>query len=219
MYGLQGLGSPNQLAVDMPDQTVKIFYSITQDLGAALQAGGKPQRPYNFGSYNTNAPVWGLAPNGYYVVTQFMGGFLLDGCPLNIIFGQGWQPGQQAALQSGGITCNASMMTPTVPTTSAGPIPGSTNVNATQFNTGPNYTNTNPTQVIISPGQGSPAPTTSAGGGGPILPTGPGGPIEIPPGIPPSTGLPPGSYPTNDWTFYIAIGVIAFLLLNKKKGA
>lgn len=123
--GLAGLGSVNQLAVDMPDQTVRIFYGITTDLGAALSSGGKPQRPYNFSQYNVQSPQWGLAPNGYYNVQTFQGGFLLDGCPLNVIFGQGWMAGQQAALQQAGITPSCpqvSPMTSTVPLTTTNPL-------------------------------------------------------------------------------------------------
>lgn len=215
MYGLNGLGSPNQLAVDMPDQTTKVFYGITQDLGAALTAGGKPQRPYNFSQYNVQSPQWGLAPNGYYVVTQFGGGFLLDGCPLNVIFGQGWISGQQEALHSAGITCGASAMTPTVPTVSAGPIPGST-VNASTFNSGPNYANTNPRQVIITPGQGSVVSQSNAPGM-PILPTGPqGNPYAIDPGMSASV---PGATPagsTPDWLPYAALAAVVILFSMKR---
>lgn len=187
LRGLAGMGSVNQLAVDMPDQTVRIFYGITTDLGAALSGGGKPQRPYNFAQYNVQSPQWGLAPNGYYNVTTFMGGFLLDGCPLNVIFGQGWQAGQQAALQQAGIvpTCpQVSPMTPTVPLQLANPLatapPSQTYVPMTP----PSYTVTSPasgmvtgpspaapqTQMISSQAPMSPTQTFDMGGG--ALPAG-----------------------------------------------
>ena len=122
--GLAGLGSVNQLAVDMPDQTVRIYYGITTDLDAALSGGGKPQRPYNFAQYNVQSPQWGLAPNGYYAVRTFMGGWLLDGCPLNVIFGLGWQTGQQAALMQAGISpsCPQVTMQATAPIQQANPF-------------------------------------------------------------------------------------------------
>lgn len=220
MYGLNGLGSANQLAVDMPDQTVKIFYGITSELGAALTAGGKPQRPYNFASYNVQSPQWGLAPNGYYTVSQFMGGFLLDGCPLNVIFGQGWISGQQEALTSHGITCGAPAMSPTAPVSSAGPIPGSTTVNQATFSSGPNYANTNPTQVIISPGQGTVAPVANAPGQ-PILPTGPTGPAG--PTGPVSYVMPGEPHPAGGSDLGAALPILAGItivafLLGRKRG-
>jgi hypothetical protein len=213
------MGSPNQLAVDMPDHTVKIFYGITQDLGAALTAGGKPQRPYNFSQYNVVSPQWGLAPAGYYVVTQFMGGFLLDGCPLNVIFGQGFQSGQQEALSASGIYCNAaaptassaSGVTASAVSASAGPIPGSTIVG---FTSGPDYANTNPTQVIITPGAGTVAPVASAPGG-PILPTGPVTTIDTGGGGGGAPGLPA---PASDMTMILVFGALALILLSRGKG-
>jgi len=37
-------------------------------------------------------------------VSMFMGGWLLNDCPLNVVFGQGWLAGQMDALLSAGIT-------------------------------------------------------------------------------------------------------------------
>lgn len=37
-------------------------------------------------------------------VMRFLGGFLVDGCPLNVAYGDGWIPGQQDALKAAGIT-------------------------------------------------------------------------------------------------------------------
>jgi hypothetical protein len=124
---LRGLGSTNQLNVDMPNGTTEMFYSITQDLGTALGQGGRPWREFT---------ISGNLQRHYYTVTTFMGGFLLDGCPLNVIFGQGWIAGQQDALNAAGIvphcpeltTVPGQSMTPTVPilTTATGPIPSQT---------------------------------------------------------------------------------------------
>lgn len=37
-------------------------------------------------------------------VMRFLGGFLVDGCPLNVIYGEGWINGQKEALLAAGIT-------------------------------------------------------------------------------------------------------------------
>lgn len=208
--GLAGLGSVNQLAVDMPDQTVRLFYGITTDLGAALSGGGKPQRPYNMAQFNVVSPVWGLAPNGYYNVQTFMGGFLLDGCPLNVIFGQGWLPGQQAALQQAGIasTCpQVSPMTPTVPLTTANPL-----------------TTQPPSQTFVPYQTPTFVPTITAGGiiGGPS-PAAPQTQVissqapALPTGLPDQVGIQaPALTYSNE--IMIAVGVLAVIVLTRKKG-
>ena len=213
----RGLGSPNQLAVEMPDQTIRLFYGITQDLGAALAAGGRPQRPFNFGAYSLQGPQWGIAPNGYYNVTQFMGGYLLDGCPLNVIFGQGWQAGQQQALQAAGITCSAGAMIPAVQTQSTmiAPIPTVTGGTGPQ---GSVFTPTGGTSVLIAaPGTGSAAPVTAGGGGG-----GPIQPVQYDPGMSSQPGYGGGTDTGTglpDWLPYAAAGVVVLLLLSRRKGA
>lgn len=93
-HQLSGLGSPNQLNVDLPNGTTQIFYGITADLGTALGQGGRPWKEF---------PSSSGVQRHAYTVTTFMGGFLLDGCPLNVIFGQGWIAGQQDALNGAGI--------------------------------------------------------------------------------------------------------------------
>lgn len=46
-----------------------------------------------------------IRPDGReYVATRFLGGILLDGCPLNVILGGGWLPGQIDALRAVGMT-------------------------------------------------------------------------------------------------------------------
>lgn len=56
-----------------------------------------------------------------YNITQFApdkygtgpgGAFLVNGCPLNVVFGAGWQAGQQEALSAAGISCS---MSPNLP--------------------------------------------------------------------------------------------------------
>jgi hypothetical protein len=43
-----------------------------------------------------------MATNVY--MEQFAGGWLANGCPLNVYFGAGWLPGQQEALRAAGKT-------------------------------------------------------------------------------------------------------------------
>jgi hypothetical protein len=205
--GLAGLGSPNQLAVEMPDQTIRMFYGISTDLGAALSAGGRPQRPYDGTSMQGQSPQWGVSPNGYYTVTQFMGGFLLDGCPLNVIFGQGWLPGQQAALAASGIIPNcpqvrtaapvsqvqtASIQAPTFnPVTSGGFTPTVTSGGIVT-----NPSSVTPQTAVYAPQ--APAPPTqiwNQGGSGGSDTTG--------------AALP-------SWLPYAAAAIIALLILRRK---
>lgn len=47
-------------------------------------------------------PNTGIVPNG-----TPGSGYLVNGCPLNVWFGQGWVPGQQAALAQFGIVCGS----------------------------------------------------------------------------------------------------------------
>lgn len=87
MY-LRGLGG---IVVRMPDGNQREFSAISTDLENAILAGGVPLRP------NGSA----------YSVSKFMGGWLFDNCPLNVILGQGWISGQQEALAAAGLvpTC------------------------------------------------------------------------------------------------------------------
>lgn len=211
---LDGLGSANQLAVEMPDQTIRMFYSITTDLGAALSAGGRPQRSYDGTTMQGQPPVWGVSPNGYYTVTQFMGGFLLDGCPLNVIFGQGWLPGQQAALAASGIipTCpQVRPMAQPVATSivQSAPIPSATFVPTSggftpTLTTGGIVTGSTPaapSQVVYS----SQAPAAPVDPFSNLASRGAGG-SDMPAGMP-------------DWLPYAAIGLLAVLFLSRgRKG-
>lgn len=78
----------------------------------ALQNGGTPYRP-----------------NGTpYDVMQFLGGYLFDGCPLNVVLGQGWLAGQQEALQQAGITpyCAEAVSAPGTVLSTGGSCPSCT---------------------------------------------------------------------------------------------
>jgi hypothetical protein len=86
MY-LSGLGGQINVQVG---SDMRSFFDITTELDKALQAGE---------AYTTTGRK--------YTKTVFMGGWLLDGCPLNVIFWGRWLPGQIAALKAAGImpTC------------------------------------------------------------------------------------------------------------------
>ena len=69
------------------DGTASVWIGISQALADAL---------------NTATKISDQAGNPLSL-QNFQGGFLVNGCPLNVWFGQGWLPGQQDALQQAGI--------------------------------------------------------------------------------------------------------------------
>jgi hypothetical protein len=173
------------------DGQMQQFTGITAALGDAL-VRGKAVRP----------------DGSYYTVTSFLGGFLLDGCPLNIIFNQGWLPGQIDALKSGGIlpTCL---------------VPGTLDYYQFYGQTGvPAPTTTPATQLVTQP-QPAPPPVGIPPGSAP--PT-----IQVTesPYVPPiATGdvtggaAPPATGPFGmDWTTLILIGVAVWFLMKQSKG-
>lgn len=160
MY-LRGFGG--SLSVRMPNQSVQIFSGITSDLDAAFKAGGVPLK----------------ADGSAYSLTNFQGGYLLDGCPLNVVFGQGWLPGQTDALKAAGLTNCPQFPLPPVSTPPL-QIPGG--APPTNFN------------QVPAPGF---VPVVTSASGGKIVPTGvvtptaatitPGGVVPIDTGPPMST--------------------------------
>jgi len=211
--GLDGLGSLNQLNVDMPDGTTQMFYGVVPALDQALQAGGKPRRP--------DLVVNGATvTQGYYIVTTFLGGYLFDGCPLNIIFGQGWLPGQQTALQNAGIqpAC-AQLMTPAAPqqnvqfTSLQAPVTSAAATNpisAIQAFQAPGYTNTLTTGgMVTTPAPVAPSQTVYSGQA-PIIPV---GSTSSPSMLPPGTPLESPISPLPLWP--IAAIVVLVLLMRK----
>lgn len=84
------LGKRRTLAVAFPDGSIAEFDAVTPELDAALHSG-------------TPVIIDGGQIIHEYTKSQFMGGWLLDGCPLNAVMGFGWQPGQVEALQDAGI--------------------------------------------------------------------------------------------------------------------
>lgn len=102
--GLSGLSGPvGPIVID--GQT---YTAINQALAMALNSG-KPV------TVNGQSVQIVQLPNN--------GGFLLDGCPLNVVLGQGWLPGQQDALRQQNITTCLPLAAPPVPTGS-GPVCG-----------------------------------------------------------------------------------------------
>lgn len=175
------------------------FSGITQDLGDALQKGGQPLRP----------------DGSAYTLTNFQGGYLLDNCPLNVIFGNGFLPGQQEALNSAGLHCDAMTAAhgPIVPPIQSAPqVP-------TTWTPGPVITSPSQPTAVQAPGY------TPSGGytrsGAPIYPTGVQAPTPTQaatpapgayaPNMPPEPGLPGQAAANSSAEALPIIGLIAAL--------
>lgn len=81
------------LHVLMPDGAIRNFTTLSPAIDAALRQGG------------TAVTVEGNAVTHQFSQRQFQGGWLLDNCPINVVMGMGWIPGQVEALQAAGISC------------------------------------------------------------------------------------------------------------------
>lgn len=151
-----------------------------------------------------------------YRVTQFQGGWLLDNCPLNIVFGQGWLPGQQEALAAAGLVPSC----PEVPSQ-----PQRVYVPTTQAPSQPLYAPPITISQVPAPGWSKPNYTPS---GTRILPTGvstPTGPQTVfVPGYGPAVLEPEGAEqaPPEDmpmeinWTL-VLVGAGLMLALARRK--
>lgn len=80
------MGNPG-IVVDV-DGVQTDFQQITTELDAAL-----------WRVYRGTARL--ISPTG--TLTRFMDGWLINGCPLNVVLGQGWVAGQREALYGAGI--------------------------------------------------------------------------------------------------------------------
>lgn len=69
-------------------------YTTIFDVGAALGRGELPLR----------------SDGSFYEMSDFMGGVLLDGYPLNVLLYNAWYPDQLEALQAAGYTIPASAL-------------------------------------------------------------------------------------------------------------
>lgn len=125
------------IAVNVPDPTgghYELYEGITQQLGDRLGAG-YPVYPWGQlpdGSFGPNGPpynVTALSGDGSRIVSLSTpgAGFLLNGCPLNVIFGGTLSQAQATALTRLGISCGGVSVAVTAPV-SGGP----TNYGTTQ---------------------------------------------------------------------------------------
>ena len=90
------------IIVQMPDGSTRQYSQASIGLDYALRGGGIPfdsatGKRLNLQSY---LPNFGVVPMG-----TPGSGYLVDGCPLNVYFAQGWLPGQQKALDISNIQC------------------------------------------------------------------------------------------------------------------
>lgn len=83
--------SSKKVVVLFPDGTGKEYTEPTPELDDVLMNGGEAVIMQDGATIHR------------FTATQFMGGWLFDNCPLNVIFGKGWLPGQQEALASAGL--------------------------------------------------------------------------------------------------------------------
>ena len=88
--------------VQMPNGMIQTYSGISTQLDYALQAGGVPidqnGNPYSLTQF---LPGFGEVPYGTPGA-----GYLAGDCPLNVINGEGYLPGQQEALQNAGKYCS-----------------------------------------------------------------------------------------------------------------
>lgn len=106
------------IVVRMPDGSNQQFSGISTDLQNAILAGGRPMRP----------------DGSFYATQLFMGGWLFDNCPLNVILGEGWLPGQLDALKAAGLTPYCPQYVPQAPAASVAlPAPALSQVPAPGF--------------------------------------------------------------------------------------
>lgn len=190
----------NPFTIQMPNGTENTYSTIDPQIAADLSGGGKPIRP----------------GGGYYNVTMFEGGYLFDNCPLNVILGNGWISGQQAALYAAGITpdcpqvgpVGVAAMNPPAPLTVAPVVPAP--AASTQIVNGPAFVQTSTAPGVVTTASPA-APTTSvvsSTGSAPALPA----------GVQNMNTAGIESPGTDNTLMYVALAGIALLFLTKGKG-
>jgi hypothetical protein len=98
VLGLIGFGAWNwysgrrQFAQIRPDGSIVLFDSVDRVEFGRLMFDGKP------------IILEGGKIVHEYAKTSFMGGWLYDGCPENVVLGHGWLAGQTDLLSDAGIT-------------------------------------------------------------------------------------------------------------------
>jgi len=187
MY-LRGLGA---LTVKMPDGSTRQATAVEAWVHDALKSGGQALRP--------NGSV--------YQFQEFMGGVLLDGCPLNVILGQGWLPGQQDALRLANIGSFCAEAAPSGPVMQVFPPPTVQQIPA------PGY------QQPASSGSGARILTTGvATPSGPLIISTPGGGMVYEPAAPAEPGEPPAQEAGFHPLLAIGLGLGLLFAVSRKKG-
>src|SRR5215831_271030 len=144
---LSGIGLAGGIVTYQSDGSASVWGSISTALDMALNTAVKV-------TDQNGKPV---------VMSKFDGGWLANGCPLNVFFGQGWITGQQDALKAAGMT----QCLPAAPL-SLGPVPQSVTTPppagapfTTTLTTGGLVTVPSPAAPqtgIFGPGYGGPTP-------------------------------------------------------------
>jgi hypothetical protein len=184
-HRLAGPGLAGGLVVYQGDGSASVYGSISQALGNALATAVKVT------DQNGTPVTMTQLPNN--------GGWLANGCPLNVYFGQGWITGQQDALRAIGMT----QCLPAAPVTQ-GTVPAS----ATYNPGGPAYTPTLTTGGIVT-GPSATAPQQTVYSSATPTPA-----VPIDTGNEPGASELPAAMPS--WLPYAAAAVIALLLLQRK---
>ena len=183
--GLSGMGLAGGLVVYQGNGQASVYGSISQALGDALATASKVT------DQNGTPVTMVQLPNN--------GGWLANGCPLNVWFGQGWLPGQQDALRAMGNT----QCLPAAPLTQ-GTVPQAVTTLPTVQ--APAFTTTLVTGGIVNePALPAPVQTIFGPSGGVPSPT-----------VPVDTGISPGApaVSQDNTLLYVALAIGAILLLR-----
>lgn len=192
----------NPFVIQMPNGDEHTYSTIDPQIAADLSGGGRPIRP----------------GGGFYNVTMFMGGYLFDNCPLNVILGNGWISGQQQALYNAGITpdcpqvgpVGVAAMNPPAPLTTSPVTPAP--AASTSIVNGPAFVQTSTAPGIVTTASPA-APTTSVVSSAGSAPASP-----VPAGIDMGTGQASGAAAPDNTLMYVALAGIALLFLTKGRG-
>lgn len=168
-----------EIAVSIPDNTgghYELYENITQQLGDRL-ASGYPVFPWgeksdgSFGPNGSQYRVTAIAPDGSAIVPLSTpgAGFLLNGCPLNVVFGGILGTDQQTVLSKLGIVCGSPGVPAVGAPASGGPISGGTTQQGGLTTFSPVGTSSSANSTVaaaISPSltPGSPGSIPSGGG-------------------------------------------------------
>lgn len=177
------------IVVRMPDGTNQEFSGISIELQNAILAGGRPMRP----------------DGSFYSVQQFMGGWLFDNCPLNVILGQGWIEGQMEALKNAGLTPYCPQYVPPNQIAQPAPPPALSQVPAPGF------------QLQTQGASGARLlPTGVSTATAPTIITLPGGQAQVIPAEPAPQADQPLGFFEEPWLPYAAGGLLLLFLFSRR---